>query len=117
MDIRETLNRTTLSAALFVKEFGDEPQVWTVEKAYNHAFADKEETLMKFREHPWAITLNDTRSQSLMYGFGTNITEEMHGQQVRITHAQTTNDKGPCPTIVFQPLPGKPKKRRNQGDK
>ena len=113
MDIREGYDRATLSATQFAMEFGEEPQLWTVEKVYKKQFKDKEETLCKFAEHPWAITLNTKRRDTLWHYFGTNETEEWGGGKVRLTHGPSTNDKGPCRTIVVEPLE-KPKKRNSK---
>ena len=114
MDLRLALNRTTLSAEGFAAEFGDEPQTWTVREVFKHQFPNKEETLIRFDEHPWAVTLNDARAKSLMYGFGSSESEKFYGKQVRLTWGPSTNEKGPCKTIIFEPLPGEPKKRNSK---
>ena len=111
MDLRLALNRTTLSAEGFAAEFGDEPQTWTVREVFEHQFANKKEALIRFDEHPWAVTLNKARVESLWYGFGTRNAEEFYGKQVRLTWGPSTNEKGPCKTIIFEPLPDEPAKK------
>ena len=113
MDIREGYDRATLSATHFVLEFGEEPQLWTVEEVYKKEFQDKTETLCKFAEHPWAIALNKTRRDTLWEFFGTENTDKWVGGKVRLTHGPSKNDKGPCRTIVVEPLE-KPKKRNSK---
>ena len=105
MDLRKALNRTTLSAEGFAAEFGDEPQTWTVREVFEHQFPNKKEALIRFDEHPWAVTLNKARVE------GTRNAEEFYGKQVRLSWGPSTKEKGPCKTIIFEPLPDEPKKK------
>ena len=107
MDLRKAISRTTLSAEGFAAEFGDEPQIWTVEKVYQHQFPDDAEPtwIAKFMEHPWAISLSGKRATALGYAAGTFETDAMPGHQVRLRWEPATNPRGPCKSIVIEPPP------------
>ena len=107
MDIREFLPKTVMSATSFVAEFGDEPQIWKVERVWEYEPPNSKEVraAVKFHEHPLSVVVNTTRGEAVSAVLGTHCPNWV-GHTFRVTHGPEKIGQKKCRTIVFEVIPG-----------